>query len=149
MHKRTTTIIKNLGIDTEILDSNFSKKTLLKLKKLGLPEEAIKQIKFFENYPESVNKPESLKTNEQLLNSLIKKCKRSFVAFSKKQITLKVLFMNNTWTLFVEVYNKQVEKFHVVCKPYFDEWANKGLKAILIFKGDGKWSLKPIKEKNL
>lgn len=151
MHNRTYEIIKNLGYDEKVLEktkrkSGFNRKTLAQLKKLGLPELALKQIKFFENYP---TKKLSNKTNKELIQSLIKKCKRSLDAFANKNIEAKIVFEDNDWTFYSSVYNKAISKLYVICKPYFDEWSEFDIEVTFLFDGSSSWKVITTKESDL
>jgi len=104
MHKKTYKIIKNLGFGDEVIkslkqsqkDARFNKKILNDLKKLGIPDAALKQIKLLEN--KSVRNKSNL-TNIELINSLAKRCKRSFDAFANKGGKAKIVFWKNKWSM--------------------------------------------------
>lgn len=154
MHKKSQTIIKNLGFGKEVIetlkkqkpDAPLSRRSLTKLKKFGLPKSAIDQIKFLETEASPVG---DAATNKELLESLIKKCRRSFDAFANKQVAARIIFGKDTWTLYSEEYNRAIEKLHKVCKVYFDIWAEHGLDATLIFDGSSTWKVMTDKESDL
>ena len=149
MHSRSYEIVENLGHDKKILDNKkktLNRKVLSNLKKLGIPDSAIKQIKFLENYPSSKL---DTKTNKQLIESLIKKCRRSFDAFANKGGEAKIVFEEGDWTLYVTEYDKYVEKLHTVCKPYFDEWSSCELEVSFLFDGTDSWKVITTKESDL
>ena len=151
MHKRTTEIIKNLGYDEKIINQvqkkkNLNRKTLAYLKKLGVPSMALKQIKFLEDY--STNSfPE--KTNKELIELLIKKCRRSFDAFSNKGNTAKIILKDGDWVILSNEYSKALEKLHIVCKPYFDTWSKANAEVSFVFDGSNSWKIITQKESDL
>ena len=122
------------------------KKTFDYLKTLGLPELALKQIKYFEDYPK---KKLDLKSNKELIEGLIKKCRRSLDAFANKGIKACIVFTEGSWTIYSEEYCKYIEKLHVVCKPYFDEWAAAKVEVSFVFEGSDSWKIVTSKEKDL
>lgn len=148
MHKRTQQILKNLGYEDKILNQKkkFNRKTLGFLKSLGVPPLAIQQIKFLESPPTQnlAGKP-----NKELIELLIKKCKRSLDAFANKGCTAKIIFENKDWTLFSNEYNKTIEKLLIVCKPYFDEWSDAGVEVIFQFDDSNTWKIMTNKESDL
>lgn len=150
MHKKTHSILRNLGVNDDALkkmgNEVLDRESLLKLKNLKLPSSAISQIKQYENYP-----ARNVKGNNSisLIESLLKKCKRSLDAFAKKKIKLQIAFKDGDWTIYGEEYNKAIQKLHEVCKPYFDAWSSKGLRAIIVFDGTIKWKAKASKNDEL
>ena len=149
MHKKTHSILKNLGVTDEALrkgGNTLDRESLLKLKNLKLPNSAITQIKQYENYPVKAIKGGN---SIELIESLLRKCKRSFDAFAKKRVKAQIAFKDGDWTLYGEEYNKAIQKLHEVCKPYFDAWSSKGLRAIIIFDGTIKWRAKASKNDEL
>ena len=151
MHKRTHQIIKNLGYDEKIIGQvqkkkKINRKTLAYLKDLGLPSMAIKQIKFLENYPAKslLNKP-----NKELIESLVKKCRRSLDAFANKGLSAKIVFEEGSWAIYSDDYSKPVEKLHIVCKPYFDEWSAAKTEVTFVFDGSDSWKIVTKKESDL
>jgi hypothetical protein len=151
MHERTHQIIKNLGYDDKIINllkkkKAITRKTLTYLKDLGIPELALKQIKFLENYPQKklVGKP-----NKELIELLVKKCRRSLDAFSNRRIEAKIIFKDKSWTIYSSGYPKSVEKLHIVCKPYFDEWSEAGIEVAFVFDGSSSWKIVTEKESDL
>lgn len=151
MHERSYQIIKNLGYSDKIITqlkkkNGSSRKTFTFLKNLGIPDLAIKQIKFLENYP--IKSLEG-KSNKELIELLIKKCKRSLDAFANKGIEARVVFTEGDWTLYSPDYNKSVEKLHRVCKPYFDEWSASNVEVTFSFDGSNSWKVITKKESDL
>jgi hypothetical protein len=151
MHKRTHQILKNLGYSDELVEqlnkrARLSKKTLLFLRKLGLPPLAIKQIKFLENYQ---NKKLDTKTNKELIEGLIKKCRRSLDAFANKNVKSRIVFKEGNWTLFAEDYSKPVEKLMRICKPHFDEYSDSNLEVTFFFDGTPSWKVMTNKKSDL
>jgi hypothetical protein len=147
MHKKSINILRGLGFgpsvvsDLEQLSSTNSKKEILRLlKTLKLPIAAAKQIKKIEGFTPSSSI--SGATNSELLESLLKKCKRSFDAFAKKETSAQIVFVDNNWTLYSEEFDSNICKLHKVCKPHFDIWANEGLQTSIIFDGTSKWKTK-------
>jgi hypothetical protein len=146
MHKKTYNIIKNLGFGDEIIKSlkqnqknvGINKKILNDLKKLGVPDAALKQIKSLEQKSSS---DKSNLSNTELINLLAKRCKRSFDAFANKGGKAKILFLKNSWTIYGSEYSKEIERLHTVCKPYFDEWSQIGLQAMIYFDGTECWKI--------
>lgn len=148
-HSRTLEIIKNLGCNDDIIQtlthlekSGKKRSGISLLKKLGFPESALDQIRILESEPE----PEKLgNTNQELLSSLLKKCKRSFDAFAKKGVRAKLQFKKSknqkiVWTLDTK-YDLTVKKFYETNKKWFDKWANQGLIATILFDGTS-WTIK-------
>lgn len=151
MHERSYLIIKNLGYSDKIITqlkkrNGSSRKTFTFLKDLGVPDLAIKQIKFLENYP---TKNLAGKTNKELIELLIKKCKRSLDAFANKSVEARIVFTDDDWTIFSGDYDKSVEKLHRVCKPYFDEWSALGVEVTFSFDGTSSWKVITKKESDL
>jgi len=144
MHKRTFQIIKNLGFNDDIINNikqntqSLNRKTISKLKKLGIPDAAIKQIKFLEDYPHNYIKNTS---NQDLIKTLAKKCKRSLDSFSKKNTPACIVFKNNDWIIYSPQYNKAIENLYKICKPYFDEWCIYDIEATFIFDGSSTWKI--------
>lgn len=151
MHERSYQILKNLGYSDKIITQlkkkkSNSRKTFTYLKDLGLPDLAIKQIKFYENYP---SKNLEGKSNKELIELLIKKCKRSLNAFANKGLEAKIVFAKGSWTIYSSEYDKIVEKLHQVCKPYFDEWASYDIEVEFVFDGTSSWKVSTKKESDL
>lgn len=137
MHKKTHAIIKNLGYSDDVVKEFKIKDPKIlnsSLKKLGMPETAVKQIKILENL-------EDLNTGvvSNLIENLIKHCRRSLDAFAQKNIAAKIVFKNNNWTIYSEKYNKAIQKLQEVCKMHFDELSSKNLEVTLIFDGTSTW----------
>jgi hypothetical protein len=155
MHKKTKDIIENLGFGDEVVelvrkrdaDAAISRRTLTKLKELGMPKLALDQIKVLESGTASA--ASTATNNKELLESLLRKCRRSLDAFANKNVAARIVFSDNTWTIFSEEYSRPIEKLHKVCKVYFDEWSAHGLKAILIFDGSSTWKVSTDKESDL
>jgi hypothetical protein len=151
MHKRTYQIIENLGYDDKVLGqvkkkTKVTRKTLAYLKGLGLPELALKQIKFLEGYPA---KKLLDKSNKELIETLVKKCRRSLDAFANKKIAAKIVFKDHEWTIYSASYPKTIEKLHTVCKPYFDEWSEASIEVTFVFDGSNSWKIVTKKESDL
>jgi hypothetical protein len=151
MHERSYQIIKNLGYSDKIITqlkkkNGSSRKTFTFLKNLGVPELAIRQIKFLENYP---TKKLDNKDNKELIELLIKKCKRSLDAFANKEIEAQIVFSDGNWTIYSDDYNKSVEKLHRICKPYFDEWSGFKIEVTFSFDGSNSWKVITKKESDL
>ena len=155
MHKKTRDIIENLGFGDEVVellrkqpeDKALSRRTLTKLKELGLPKLALDQIKLLES--SNISSASAAANNKELLEGLLRKCKRSLDAFANKNVAARIVFSSNTWTIYSEEYNRDIEKLHKVCKIYFDEWSSHGLKATLIFDGSSTWKVSTDKESDL
>ena len=151
MHERSYLIIKNLGYDDEVIEqlkkkSGSSRKTFEFLKKLGIPGLAIKQIKFLEDYP---SKKLDNKNNKELIELLIKKCRRSLDSFANKEIEARIVFVDGDWTIYSSDYNKDIEKLHRVCKPHFDEWSVLDIEVTFSFDGSNAWKVITQKESDL
>lgn len=151
MHKRTREILSNLGYDEKILNQvkkkkKISRKTLSYLKNLGLPSSALKQIKFLENYP---SKRLESKNNKELIEALVKKCRRSLDSFANKGVLAKIVFSEGDWTLYASEYSKAIEKLHTVCKPHFDEWSEANVEVTFVFDGSDSWKVVTKKESDL
>jgi hypothetical protein len=153
MHKKTLNIIKNLGYDDEVVkdlktEAKDTDPKLLNgsLKKLGLPETAIKQIRVLEDLDKTVKVK---KPNKSLIEELNKRCRRSIDAFAQKNIAARIIFKNGSWTIYSETYNKPIQKLHETCKIYFDELAISGLDATLVFDGSPTWRLDAPSEPDL
>jgi len=153
MHKKTSEIIKNLGFTQRILDeikeklkNPVTKKTLNYFTDLGVPKLALKQIKYFEETPEP-EKPKQ--SNKELIETLVKKCRRSFNAFAKKQVKAKIVFKNNKWLLYSTSYNKNIQRLHEVCKIHFDDWADQGVVVSFTFNGTTSWKISALKKSDL
>lgn len=144
MHKRTSNIIENLGYSEDIIKTlkNEAKNSDLKsfyvsLKKLGLPENAIRQIKDFESLD---IKNEKL-SNKNLIKELLKRCKRSLDAFAQKNIPARIIFKNKNWTIYSGEYNKIIQKLHEACKHNFDDLSIQGLEINIAFDGSTTWKI--------
>lgn len=145
MHKRTSNIIENLGYDEAVIKNlrnetknSDPKSFYLSLKKLGIPEYAIKQIKDFESLDDKqINKS----SNKDLIRELLKRCKRSLDAFAQKNSPTRIIFKNKNWTIYSEEYNKSVQKLHEACKHNFDDLSIQGLETIIIFDGSTTWKI--------
>jgi hypothetical protein len=153
MHKKTFSIIKNLGYDEEVVKDlksegkDLNPKLLsASLKKIGLPDIAIKQIKILEDLNNAVDVK---RPNKSLIEELSKRCRRSFDAFAQKNIAAKIIFKNSNWTIYSEIYNKHIQKLHEIYKMYFDELAISGLDASLVFDGSPVWRLETPSEPDL
>lgn len=150
MHKKTYTIIKNLGFGDEVIknfkkEPGLDKNLLAELKKLGIPDAALKQIKSLEN--KTSEKPNL--TNKELIRILLKRCKRSLDAFASRKHLAKIIFAKNNWTIYSDMYSKEIEKLHIVCKPYFDKLAECGINVILLFEGTDSWKIVVDKKTDL
>jgi hypothetical protein len=152
MHKKTYSIIKNLGFSDEVIKSiklkqkNTKRKLISSLKNLGVPDSALKQIKLLEKFP--VKKPSEC-TNADLIKSLVKRCKRSLDAFANKGVRAKIVFSDNSWTIYSSDYSKEIEKLHSVCKNYFDEWSARGMTASFYFDSTSSWKIIVAKKTDL
>ena len=150
MHKKTQDIIANLGFSDTVISAlkkqaSINSRAVSALRKLGIPRTALKQIKALEKGNSALfGKP-----NKKILEYLIKKCRRSLDAFSHKGVESKIVFYNRSWTVYSELYDKDIEKLHSVCKPYFDECAACGLRAILSFDGTQFWKVTTDKKADL
>ncbi|MHA1974471.1 MAG: hypothetical protein ACTSW1_15845 [Candidatus Hodarchaeales archaeon] len=149
MHERSYQIIKNLGYDDKIIAQlkkrkGSSRKTFAFLKGLGIPSLAIKQIKFLEDYP---TKNLTNKDNKELIELLIKKCRRSLDAFANKKIEARIVFEDGDWTIYSDDYNQSIEKLHRICKPHFDEWC--AIEVTFSFDGSNSWKVITKKESDL
>lgn len=155
MHERTVTIMRNLGFDESILkplikeDSQLeiSRKSLRALRRLGLPKSALDQIKFLESPEEKIDF--SKLTHKELIATILRKCKRTFEAFALREIPARIVFESNEWNIFSETYNREIEKLHKVCKPYFDDCAVNELKVTFAFDGSPTWKIITDKESDL
>lgn len=145
MHKKTANIIENLGYDEEVVKhlknvtkNSDAKSFFASLKKLGLPDDAIRQIKNFEDL--NIIKKPSL-SNKNLIQELLKKCKRSLDAFAQKNTAMRIIFKNHNWTIYSEEYNKSIQKLHETCKHHFDDFSFQNLEATIIFDGSTTWRI--------
>ena len=153
MHKKTEDIITNLGfgdivvkaIRKQTKSSPINRRAVSALKQLGMPRTALKQIKALEKGDSALlGKP-----NKEILEHLIKKSRRSLDSFSHKGVEAKVVFNAKSWTIYSEIYDKDIEKLQSICKLYFDECAKCGLKAILSFDGTQFWKVTTDKKADL
>lgn len=159
MHKKTDAIFKNLGLPEEAIadiekaakkaKKPFNRRLMSKLKKLQLPEDAIRQIKFLEEIVSTEEDEEIELSNKELIAILVKKLKRSFDAFANKGVHAVIVFSNETWTIFAEEYSKEVQHFHEVCKPHFDEWCQKNIDVKFEFNGSNVWKIIAPKKSDL
>jgi len=155
MHKRTSSIFKNLGFGDEAISkiqkavskakTPFNRRLISSLKKLGLPESAIKQIKFLED----PSLDEEIKSNKELITLLVKKLRRSFDAFTNKEVKAIIVFANQDWAIYAEEYCKEIQHLHEICKPYFDEWCLKNLEVKFEFDGTSTWKIIAPKKSDL
>lgn len=132
MHPTTRNILDNLGVETTDLSA---------LKSLGLPKTAIRQIKQLEKT--SLKKLGGL-SPQDLADTLIKKCRRSFDSFANKGIPAKLVANKSGWNLFAEEYSVEVENLLKVIKPYMDHWTLYGLQVEFLFDGSPTWSVKKL-----
>lgn len=156
MHKRTNKIFKNLGFDDEVISNiqrttskaktPFNRRMISSLKKLGLPESALKQIKFLEDL--SIDEETEI-SNKDLIAILIKKLRRSFDAFSNKGVKAIIIFADQDWTIYAEDYGREIQHLHEICKPYFDEWCLKNLEVKFEFDGTSTWRIIAPKKSDL
>ena len=153
MHKKTFNIIKNLGYDEEVVKDlksegkDLNPKLLnASLKRMGLPDIAIKQIKILEDLNNTVDVKQP---NKNLIEELNKRCRRSMDAFAQKNIATKIIFKKGTWTIYSETYNKYIQRLHETNKMIFDELAASGLDATLVFDGSSVWKLEAPSEPGL
>jgi len=156
MHKRTNSIFRNLGFGDEAISNirkaaskakiPFNRRMMSSLKKLGLPESALKQIKFLEDL--SLDEEIEI-SNKELISFLVKKLRRSFDAFSNKEIKTVIVFADQNWTIYAEEYGKEIQHLHEICKPYFDEWCLKNLEVKFEFDGTSTWKIIAPKKSDL
>jgi len=116
------------------------------LRKLGLPENAIKQIKDYEDL--DLNLKDNL-SNKDLIRELLKRCRRSLDAFAQKNNPARIIFKNRDWTIFGEEYSKPIQKLHETCKHHFDGFAFRNLDVTLVFDGSTTWRIIAPNESDL
>ena len=153
MHKKTQDIITNLGFGDVVVrairkqtkSAPINRRAVSALRQLGIPKTALRQIKALEKG----NSVLLGKSNKEILEHLIKKCRRSLDAFSHKKVEAKIVFHCKSWTIYSEIYDKDIEKLQKICKPYFDECSKCGLKAILSFDGTQFWQVTTDKKSDL
>lgn len=153
MHKKSLSIISNLGYSEDVVKSfkkdiktSEAKSLFATLRKLGLPEDAIKQIKDYEDL--GSNLKESL-SNKDLIKELLKRCRRSLDAFAQKNNSARIIFKNKNWTIFGEEYSKAIQKLHETCKYHFDNFAIHNLDVTLVFDGSTTWRIIAPNESDL
>jgi len=160
MHKKTDSIFQNLGFSDDTIKkikksvkksrAPFNRRMIASLRKWGVPDSALKQIKFLEEVtaepPGQVDEDEQNKT---LITQLIKKVKRTFNAFSNKNVKATIVIANGDWTLYATDYTREIQHLHEICKPYFDEWSLKGIEVKFTFSGNGKWKIITPKKADL
>jgi len=157
MHKKTSSIFKNLGFGDEAISNiqkvaskaktPFNRRMISSLKKLGLPDSALKQIKFLEDLSLDEEEPEI--SNKELISLLIKKLRRSFDSFANKEIKAIIIFADQNWTIYAEEYGKEIQHLHEICKPHFDEWCLKNLEVKFEFNGTSTWKIIAPKKSDL
>jgi hypothetical protein len=151
MEKESFTIMRNLGYTDELISSvkkecaqskdGVSKKALKLLEEIGTPDSALKAIKIIETKAirRRKVKQEKASKNKMLIESLIKRCRRSFDAFSRKGVNARVVFKKNQpWVIEAPEYHPAMQHFHDVCKKHFDVWADQGISVVFQF-GSGSW----------
>ena len=133
------------AIRKQTKSSPINRRAVSALSKLGIPRTALKQIKALERGNSNLlGKP-----NKKILEHLIKKCRRSLDSFSHKGVEAKIVFSSKSWNIYSELYDKDIEKLQSICKPYFDDCAKCGLKAILSFDGTQFWKVTTDKKADL
>jgi len=168
MQKKSVEILKNLGFSDEAINDLKKEKivrnTLGSLKDLGVPALAIKQIKFIEApKAATTGSPARPKTkvtsNQNLISRLQTKFKKVFDTFAKKHVKTVIVFNhklrspsgdfddNDRWKIYAVDYAKPIQKLHETCKQEFDELAELGLVAFVIFDGTSQWTIKESIEK--
>jgi len=151
MHKKSLNIITNLGYSEEVIknfkkDSKNDGKSLTNsLRKLGLPENAIQQIKDYE----ISEAPSKGLTNKDLIKSLLKRFRRSLDSFAQRGSVARIIFRNKNWIIFAEQYDKSIQKLHEVCKFHFDQFASNNLEVTLVFDGSTTWRIIAPNESDL
>jgi hypothetical protein len=139
MHTRTRTIAENLAFDVKEVENIYNQdlslnaRALKNLEKLGLPNTAIEQIKFFEILSSDLGKT---CTKEEWVAWLLRRTKKSLTAFMKKKIPLKIIFKNDNWNMYAEAYSKPILQLHKTCKPYFDEFSSKDIILMIDLTGN-------------
>lgn len=152
MQKESHQIMQNLGYTEEMIltieketktkTGNFGVKLSNILKKLGTPDGAIKQIKIIEAYAKRKKySKQKRRKNKELIETLIKKCKRTLEAFAKKGVQARIVFSRRQWVIEAPEYHPAIQHLHDVCKFYFDEWAEKGINATFHFSGMNTWQV--------
>jgi len=142
MDKKTLKIIQNLGytedliknLRKEISGGSINKKAITLLEEIGTPEAAINQIKNIE-----LKVSEKSSTNKELIESLLKKCRRSLDAFARKAVPARIIFRNKGWVIEAEALHPAIKKLHSTCHKYFDAWAAKGLAVVFQFDSTANW----------
>lgn len=168
MQKKSVEILKNLGFSDESINDLKKEKiirnTLGSLKDLGVPALAIKQIKFIESPKDTseLSRPKTKATsNQNLMLRLQTKLKRTFDTFAKKHIKMVIVFNyplkktsfdidalnDDKWKIYAVDYVKPIQKLHETCKQEFDELAELGLLAFVVFDGTSQWVVKESLEK--
>jgi len=156
MHKRTTDIFKNLGFGDETIaniektaskaKTPFNRRMMSSLKKMGMPDTALKQIKYLE---EPILDEDTEHTNKELISLLVKKLRRSFDAFANKDVKAMIIFSEQDWTIYAEEYSREIQHLHEICKPYFDEWCLKNIEVKFEFDGTSTWKIIAPKKSDL
>lgn len=149
MQRESSQIIKNLGYPYEFV-SNIEKenktgiqaKTINYLKDLGIPDSALKQIKSIEiKAAKEKIRQDKKRKNKELLDALLKKCRRSLDAFARKGVQARIVFLKKDWIIEAPEYHPAIQHLHEVCKNNFDEYAAKGLVVTFQFTGSENWQI--------
>jgi len=143
VHEKTRLILENFGYSSDYIQELDKQQLAHTLKELKLPTEAIAQI---DSYEKPSKKTIRGSSSKEVLESLIKRCKKTFGAFSKKDVKAMIIFNKQNWTIFSEDYNKYIQKLHATCKPYFDAAAAKNLVAVVSFTSKNTWKASLIKD---
>lgn len=143
--------MRNLGYTDELISSvkkecaqsknGVSKKALKLLEELGTPDSALKAIKIIETKAirRRKDKQERASKNKTLIESLITRCRRSFDAFARKQVSARVVFKKGkSWIIEAPEYHPAIQHFHDVCKKHFDVWSDQGMSVVFQF-GSEPW----------
>lgn len=157
MHKKTLVIIKNLGFTEQLVQDikqeskttggSINRKIIKLLKEAGTPETAIDQIRSLELKKKGPGRAK--KTNKELIESLIGKCKRSFNSFAKKGIQATFIFKNKKWGVQADLDDETVVSFIKSCQKYFNYYALKGVDVTIKFTGTPEWGVHTKKQNDL
>lgn len=142
--------MQNLGYTEEMI-STIEKETKTgvfyikltnALEKLGTPDNAIKLIKVIEATAKKKKQVKAKKRkNKELIEGLIKKCRRSLDAFARKGVQARIIFSRRQWVIEAPEYHPAIKHLHDVCKYHFDDWAEKGVIAVFQFNGSDTWQV--------
>jgi hypothetical protein len=155
MHKKTLLIIKNLGFTEDLVETikeeskisggSINRKIINWLKDAGTPDGALNQIRSLELKSPTKNK----KTNKQLIQNLITKCKKIFYDFAKTGLKATFIFRNGRWGVQANVKDATVTAIVKACEQYFNFYASKKINVVIRFTGSPEWEVETKKQKDL